>query len=265
MLLAIQFPLADSRSFIDASVRTRKPIWPHPDPDSEFIHFFGSIRERPAGGIMGWGSENENFVCEANRALSFQRSPSFVDPQTGYRLILRRAFERFFFDGTAVGKFEVGIASKTRSTVEVPPAQIKAVLKHFATLPIAIRNPQGEATTRELADGGEPLANLYLAATRYSKSKVNRVAWHVQSGRPLLFLESQASEHVTVPQGAREVDLPASYGLRLHHHAVMYKGRRLHMWQLRMGDNCDHAQARALRLYLLRLHSEHECLRLVLR
>ncbi len=265
MLIAIQFPLADARSFLDTSSRISKPLWHMPEPDSEFVRFFGIIRERPAGGIIGWGSENENFVCEANRALTFQRSLSFVDRPAAYKLILRRAFERFFFDGTAVGKFEVGIATKTRTTVALPADHVKNVLQHFVKLPITIRNPLDKPITRELADAGDSLAKLYLIASSPYQSKANVIDWHVQAGRPLLFMEYHDGENVALPNGARAVALPEAYGLRLHQYAMPYKNRKLHMWLLGLSAQCDPEKARALRLYLLRLHSEHECLRLMLR
>ena len=107
MLITIQFPFADSRKFITRDTqKLAKPSWLIPVPDRDFIRSFGVIRRRPRGGLTGW--LGESYVCEANHAIRFQGLEPFKD-DSGNLIKFRVAFKRFYFDGLAVGKFEVGI------------------------------------------------------------------------------------------------------------------------------------------------------------
>ena len=109
MLLSIQFPIADARRFLDKPERLGTPIWPHPSPDSEFIRFFGAIRNRPLGGLAGWIGEDP--ICKANRALLLSKNPSLIEGHKPAHV----AFRRFYFDGWAVGKYEIGFHNRLRS------------------------------------------------------------------------------------------------------------------------------------------------------
>lgn len=267
MLLVIQYPLVDARKLLEASSRIPKPVWPLPEPGSEFVRYFGAIRERKAGGLAGWGSENENLICEAVKALTFRRDLSLYDKTSGFRLALRRAFERFYFDGYAVGKYEIGVSTKMRCPVALTHEQLRDAVLHFLHLPVQIRNPLEKPGSYELAQAGKPLARLYLIATTYNKLRTpeSLTDWQVQSGTPLVFLEHKRNESVELPPGARAVALPNTYGLELYRYLAPYSGGNRHVWILQTTAAALQEKARLLRLYLLRLHSEHECLRLTLR
>src|SRR5262245_9945923 len=84
MLLTIQFPIADSRKFIDRTGVLLVPKWPSPDPDREFVRYFGKIKSRKQGGIPTFG---ENAICEARQAVRFpQHIAIHQQAETGTRL-----------------------------------------------------------------------------------------------------------------------------------------------------------------------------------
>ena len=265
MLLTIQFPFADLRDFSKVTDRLTKPGWPIPTPDDEFVRFSGTVRVRKQGGLCGWLGENE--VCEANRLLRLCNCPKIKDPHSGNQFSTRIAFRRLYFDGLAVGKFELGIATKTRSEVAFSKQMVKDMVDSFLNLPIRIRESRENYKECLLGNSAQYVANLYYNATTKHTDKVSNISSDlVRAGRPLLFLDCQSDEAVPVPYWARNVEIK-NHTFDLYNCLVPFQGKNIQLWHL---DNLssaynDRDAARRLRIYLLRLNAEHESLRLVLR
>ncbi len=133
MLLIILFPVADSRAFLDIDTGVlNRPLWPDPIADKDFVRTVGAVRQRWRGGIPGWIGENK--VCEAHQAIHFDGLRPYFDLESGLRVPFRLAYRRFYFDGLAVGKFEVGLFTpglwKT-SEVGISNTQITNLFYHF--------------------------------------------------------------------------------------------------------------------------------------
>ena len=264
MLLSLLFPFADSRRFLADAAVLASPNWPLPQVDTEFVRFFGPIRRREGGGLDTWVGENE--VCRADRALQFITSPSYQDSQNaGLRLTLRCAYRRLFFEGDALGKFEVGLATKSRAVFQLDAAPFERFLQHTLNAPVRVRDTP--SPTYKLREAGKPIAQLYSAATA-AKAVSPHVTmpqpWWVRAGTPLLFLTHEPGELITLPAKARSVSLPAQLGFSLHTLNLTVGGASLSMLVLGLAPGSNVEKARLLRLYLTRLYAEHECLRLVL-
>lgn len=202
MLISIQFPVADSRRFVHMSRGLLQcPTWPSPTPDKEFIRALGSIRRRKRGGTDGWVGESE--TCEANKAIRFTHNLGLAIP--GSRpLKLRCQFRRFFCDGLALGKFEIGISvvywTKRYAYHEsgwnvynprtIAPAEL---IRHILSLPVEVRTHSGNWEACELGQAGQPLANLYRAAsTKFSDYTPSTTEnWQVRAGNPMLFWDHE--------------------------------------------------------------------------
>lgn len=272
MLLSIQFPFADFRNFLDDTGRLPVPNWLFPNPDSDFIHYFGSIRYRKGGGAAGWVGENK--ICEAQRAIRFDDNPGQLALKVNLNVPLECAYRRFFFDGWAVGKYEVGINSREDKSV-LTETQTRALVDHLLHFPVRVPPPAREKEEEtaekmgqyELGRAGRPLAQLYaLATTTVPKNAPKDVEnWWVTPGPPLLFLEYRQKEDVALPAHAQRVTLPQSYAMSLYYYRFAYAGGAVPMWVLGVHATADYDRARTLRLYLLRLHAEHVCLGLTLR
>lgn len=266
MLISIQFPIADSRRFVEDTGRLRKPFWPLPTPDKEFVRNYGAIRIRPGGGLDGWVGENK--ICEASRSISLSSCLTVNNADSQSAIPLRVAFRRYFFDGLAVGKFELGLATKSRDAVILDMRDIKAFMEKFIGLKVRIRNHKGKHMEYSMISAGKPLADSYLYATTQIKHREKTKTWWVRDGSPLLFLECSSRDQVPVPYYAHEVNLPDRYNIELYHCLMPFQGGTIRMWFLsKYGNysNEDSSYARRLRIYLQRLHAEHECLRLILR
>ena len=257
MLLSIQFPIADARRFLNQAERLGIPGWPLPSPNSEFVRFFGHIRNRPRGGLAGWIGEDP--ICSADRALSLSGNPSLLEGHKPAHVV----FRRFYFDGWAVGKYEIGFHNRLRAV----PARLRNLESRFLRLPIRIRSRAGPPVDSELAQAGRYLARLYLMASTPTRRTISeKDEWQVRAGTPLLYLELADPEDIAVPKEAKRVELPGQpSGFKLFHYGIPYRGGKINMWILKHEVSVKQENmARALRLYLLRLNAEHECLRLIL-
>ena len=177
MLLTIQFPFVDLRGFLEETGRLTKPGWPIPTPDIEFVRFSGAVRVRKRGGLCGWLCENE--ICEANRLIRLSCCPEIKDSHSGKQFTTRVAFRRLYFDGFAVGKFEIGIATKTREKVVLTKQTVKELVNKFLNLPARVREPGGIYRNVQLGHSAESVANIYYhATTKHSdKKKLLQVTW----------------------------------------------------------------------------------------
>jgi len=145
MLTSIQYPFADTRSFItDDGGRLSRPRWIAPDTESDFVRSFGGVTVRPRGGASIGG---EQYHCEARWAVRFE--PPGLGPNR------RCAFRRFYADGRALAKFEIGIA-RDGSGPLAATREIDAILEQLAAV------PAHETPARPLGELGPVLARAYL-------------------------------------------------------------------------------------------------------
>ena len=265
MLLVIQFPFTDLRGFLDGTGRLDRPAWPIPSPDVEFVRFCGAVRYRKLGGLCGWVGENE--MCEAHRSLQLSCCPKVNDARSGKVFSTRIAFRRLYFDGLAVGKFELGISTRTRKNVALSKHAVKDLVNSFLNMPVRLRECESDFRECLLGHSAQYVARLYYYATTKSKDEqiTSSNAWMICPGIPLLFLECQSYENVPAPYWSRKVEIN-DYDLDLYNCLVPFYGKYFRLWLL---HNYSYSisgleAARRLRIYLLRLHAEHESLRLVL-
>ncbi|MDQ5824358.1 MAG: hypothetical protein M3441_09130 [Chloroflexota bacterium] len=226
------------------------------------MRYFGGIKRRRGGGINSWVGENE--ICEARRALRFGSDLTFGIPEKRLEVPLTCAYRRFYFDGYAVGKYEVGVATRYRAYIGLSKQETGRLINHFLKLPVRIWESPGKAKQVELGRAGDLLARLYSIATTAASYKAAWPEWSVGSGKPMLFLEQRPGEQVqqlAIPFQVRPVLLPNDWnGLQLSHCFVPYNGKEVPMWILSIKSGSNLESARTLRLYLMRLHAEQECL-----
>lgn len=269
MLFTIQFPLADSRRFLDVEThKLNRPPWPTPIPDYHFVRSFGIVRRRWRGGLTGWIGESE--VCEAVKALRFDRVARFVD-RTGEPLWLGIAFRRFYFDGLAIGKYEVGIVVPDLQESwrdQYGLSEIEDIFFHILHLPVVIRNPAGESIECKLGEAGKYLGRLYtLSTSRVSGLKgLKHPDWWVRACSPVIFVvhdQQEFSDGDKLPFRGKIIPIDKNLLIRLSHQFLWFRGRYLPLWIAREGYFTRH-EVRKLRIYLLRLHAERQCLKAIL-
>jgi hypothetical protein len=279
MLLCIQFPLSDLRGFIADTGRLSAPQWQLPEPGTDFVRYFGKLERRKDGPLQGWVSEN--VIADARRAVRFpaQALSLHGDPP---RHDFTCAFRRFLFDALATGKYEVGLCNWAHTQSAPDTWQLEPLVHALLRLPVQVPNPPGKAVSCELGSAGQPLAALYRTASTISPKKqpVQPAGWWVRAGQPIVLVEYRSDEeHLELPAYASPIDLGDAAGaaagaaasaaaagsLTLSHFYITYKGNDIRVWALGYASKAARQTVRRLRVYLTRLHAEHQCLRIALR
>ncbi|MBK8047848.1 MAG: hypothetical protein IPK16_12390 [Anaerolineales bacterium] len=271
MLIVLQFPISDIRGFLSAATgRMGRPSWPQPKQDEEFIRSFGMVHERYSGGIGDWVDEGK--LCVANRAVRIPLTDAAT--QLLQTRQFRVAFRTFYFDGNAVGKYEIGIATK-RGTE--PSATIAEVVKEFMAVPVVAPNSlAGKPYMGPLQGAGKSLAQQYLAATTRSSARADAVAnkWWVEASAPVVLVETNETEGWAIGAEAREQFAAAGDVPAVDYLLLSSADRRLSVWvcTAQPWGHLDETQAvaryralRTMRIALLRIHAERECLLNVVR
>jgi hypothetical protein len=181
-----------------------RPKWPDPDPNGEFRRFFGGICERPQGGLTGW--VGEATVCEAKRAIRFcQRL--LVLPIPGDDVRVKVAYRRFWFDGLAVAKFDIGISVVTRDPLSTDgPATLRLIR---SLLDLQIRHPRySQEESLPLSKAGEIVRLLYALSIEPKNPKLPaEIPPWIQIGSPVLIIAIEAGETLPTQDFWHEVPL----------------------------------------------------------
>lgn len=310
MLILVQFPLVDARRFLaDPTGRLERPTWPtalpfpdtprnrvavaavaapvsnpshppleHPDAPIEydFIRSFGVVRQRKLGPTTGW--TGESLFCDLKNLVRFHRAPpevAFRDTN-GWTLKIRGAHRRFFTDGRAMGRFEVGFrlswAAPAGAEISVgpivPPEGVAQIVRFVMEAPMSIAD---HYTTRDfggakkkpsrhelmLADLAPVLARAYLHASANQlpeDGKPSDHSWWVKVGNPVLFVSFGPKELDRLPvsanvlsmrRGAPAAEAAAPGGpppdagpvISLDEHALTRDRAMTRVWYIRQGNS----------------------------
>jgi hypothetical protein len=253
MLLVLQFPLGDLRSFASQDERLPSPYWPQP-LDGQYLRSAGQIRRRNLGGLNNWIGESQ--VCAAKRAARFSgdRKDFRIDQDTA----LEPCFRRFFFDGYLSGKFEFGFRIRNSGTWPKNGVHdLRILLGRMFSHPVRIAGSGGVKTV-PLINAGKDLAQLYCRAStpRASASQGRGNAHLVQAGAPMLFIETEADEVVINPFHVKNIAGLDEAEATLSHFWVRDKNlatKEVRCWLMRGKRRSDYA--RELRISLLRLNA----------
>jgi len=276
MLITIQYPLADARPFLpNDGGRLECPSWPAARVDTEFVRSFGGVQKRLRGGLPGW--VGEGIHCQALRGLRFKSGqPGWMHVRdlgldTDSRIRLRVAFRRIYADGLALAKAELGFAVSEKLARNLSARDVKALIEQILATKLSIPGIASSDGEVSVGNAGKLLAQSYCSATT-SRSYLARGAcksWWVTSGLPILFWESGPIERIHIPYRCRTVPPEYLAGINLNYTEVRDEnGIKLPIWFLSIGLAFSRIEAyhraRELRICLLRLHAECECLRIIL-
>lgn len=275
MLLSIQYPLADVRPFLpDEGGRLGLPTWPSGQVDSEFVRSFGGVKRRLRGGLAGWVGEGAH--CYASRSVRFKAGePRPISlRELGFdqdgQVPLRSAFRRLYADGLALVKAELGFALPERLATEFPREGVRNLIQRLLEMDVNIFGAKHPRTT-SVARAGKPLAEAYCQASTSFQRNIPKECepWWVTAGRPIIFWESGPVERTQIPYWSLSAPV-SDLGLSLWQaHVTTADGVSIPIWFLFVDSESSRSaayqNARSLRICLLRLHAECECLRIILR
>jgi len=262
MLIVLQFPLADVRSFVSGDVkRLKKPVWSDLKPGRDFVRSFGLIRTRRRGGLTGWVSEENLCIAErALRILRTEESAAFFQ-RPGWRLV----FRTLYVDDYASVKYELGVARTHPLPGDLP---VRKALQALLDLQVRVPSGTGNAPVEtKLVNAGKALATLYLHGTTrkdgWPLADANR--WWVGAGAATLLVEQRAEETDPIGLNVQGVFPASKYGPQAANHLLKHEGLTYNVWSYRIdaqtGDELgQRSKARRLRIALMRINAEREAL-----
>lgn len=261
MFLLLLQPVADFRPLLTAASMSRlgRPNWPGANPEQDFVRSLGLVRLRRRGGVEDWAGEDK--YADASLALRLPDQLRLL-PLVGGPLVAHasRVLRRFYSAGV-VCRFETGMRLRL---LEGPPGDATDTVRLIAacvTIPARVRNG---AQAAPLVATGKALATHYLAASTNRKVAVVSQPWWAAAGSPAIMIEFDGQDGLALPPHARAVSTPGIGSEPLHHAWLQLAGQRCSTWLLRSDTGANLTELRKLRIHLLRLHTERECLRLLL-
>jgi len=262
MLVAVQFPICDSRVFAESSSRLAVPDWPSPRTDlyPQFVRYFGPAARRRLGANPAWF--DEGIYCSAKRALRF--------PTLGDRPLPRLpthvagcAFRRLFSNGRSTARIEVGISLSSDYLVpRLSAPQLLGGVQDVLELPTQVPGAQPRAPLPLVAQG-PALADLYhRGSSKLAPGSADEGRGLVEAGAPLAVVE--LDERPALPRRAVVIEPESVQGTFLAFTRVRTTLGVVGCWFLAR-HSAEPGYVRTLRLTLLRLHAEQETLDLVLK
>ncbi len=266
MLITVQFPMTDPRPFLpESTAQLKVPSWPLPRPGRDFVRNFGMVRTRRKG------VPSPQFLCDDYYYSSAASAIKLFDiskrnfGSTRVSVELECAFRRFFSNGAAVGRVEIGF--NALSYRMLTGDESLELLNECLCLPTMVKQHFDEPRRRALHFQGKALAKLYLFSTTktsaISSGLLNNI--HVSACEPIILLEYDVDEIAkAMPSGCKIIDPETVGGISVAYTKFVSSGKSTGIWLLG-SDVSKRDVARRLRLCLLRLHAEQQTLTQILR
>ncbi len=258
MLIVLQYPFADLRPFVAAGARRlAQPSWPFVQPGRDFVRQSGAVRRRRRGGLSPWSGEE--FYSHAARAVRL-REDLRARRLEGVAVFGHHGVSRRFHVFGPVARFEMAV----RAQLPAGASPVR-LLEELLTLRVGVPNEDGISETVRLGEAGARLARLYLRATteRCDGKRQPCESWWLEAGEPLCVLAFREEEAPAASLALRSHTPFACGPAKVSFAWVEHHQRLFGLWLVAAPDP-DGDAARTLRLHLLRLHAERECLKRVL-
>lgn len=229
MLLSLEFPFVDTRSFLEEdSGQLKVPNWPGAIVNAEFVRSFGIVRKRPRGGLSGWIGESP--ICEAPRALRFENRPIVRDSSSQLDVNFYVPYRRLYFNGLAAGKFTVGLASRDVLDSTFPRRVVRELFHRVLRLPVTVPSPIGHFVHTSLAAAGKNIVELYARSSVRFAYAPKQESWWVRPITPILFLMRLRDEAFIIPFAGQQISGAWDSDLSLSQHTLSHDGVDLPLW-----------------------------------
>lgn len=230
MFIHLSWPISDLRAFGDF-VRLKKPNWPNPREDRDFIRNIGVVRTRPQGGLTGFASED--FYVQASRITveTKELANRLVIPPSGIRVL----FRRLYVTNGPVVHMDIGLSVLCDNLQD-----ISTITESLLNVPLTIKGSKAK-----FGVAGKLIADHYVKNSTPKNTSVPH--------------EVMAASAPTIVFELRNGDKDWVKLIQLHDRKTSSP-----IWVLSPTQNIPTSQSRALRLTLIRLRSEREAIKAVL-
>jgi hypothetical protein len=256
----VQLPICDGRPF-SPSPRLPAPDWPSPSIEfpTQFIRSFGRVARRRRGADAAWA--DEFAFCKAHRAVRIDglKSTRILGDLADRRRPATCAFRRLFVSEHSSVRFEVGFSLPISRDAEASGQDVARLINAVALMPVRVTG----GSAGPLVMQGRSLARLYERSTQ-SHSEAKRAPNLVQTGMPMVLVESPADEPVLLPDFLQRLEPSPMDGVEVGFSYLELGGGVVPAWFLEAPAEGKEA-IRGMRISLLRLHAEREALSGILR
>ena len=268
----VVFPICDMRRFTgDPDMVLLRPFWPLPEPHKEFIRALGGLKAAEdcglsQRGLTGWIVEP--YVCDARLGPKFKDMPAMKSP---YGHSQWRVDKRLlFFDGSCSARaeyhFEIDLKDQAQAI------SFDLINDFLCGLQLQMRVHEGEdKSSFETVDFGRSglLHTRALAARTVPHSqfsKLHSVRKHIKYLRPTIVHVVEEGEKVEIGSQFIRVRQNSSKYIDVFHDRVrIFSNIDIPVWVIFRQKAANDRDLRDLSLYLRRLHSEFECLKVIFR
>ncbi|WP_416443449.1 hypothetical protein ACH3O9_00925 [Leeuwenhoekiella sp. A16] len=266
MIVIIQYTITDYRKFFDQDTHCLPfPDWPNPQ-ENEFAKFIGNIQYRKYGGLNNWIGESN--ICLAKRGIKIVKWLTFVKNRN---YLIKLLFRRFFFDGEASGKFEIGFRVTTNYVNDISISQIVDEL-----LNLELRVPVGGGKEQKITLGKaeDSLAKLYTIS---SSKFIDITQLNLVFASPPTIIISKNNSERFIKKSNELTTVINSLKLHISHSILSWKNKKFDQWiltdnniskpkQIEISETkVNRKKIREIRIILCRLISERKSLNIILK
>jgi len=254
MMITIQFPIADLRSFLQSGQKRPTDNLLDLDSSRQWLPYFGRARRRLRGGV-GPTSTEDRYV-DASNAIRFPDSLDRPSVERAYGVAgFQVAFRRLLDAGTPVARLQLGLVPSSSDAATMP---LQTILDLAVSIPVRIRVGD-DWLEQPLAVAGRDIAEAVRAATARSESEPTP-SWAMASGQLLVIAqESQRDD----PPFAQQVGLLTNEKHRVTHWLARPNDVETAFWSIRVRA-ASSEDTRRLRVHLGVIQSQRVVLRHVL-
>lgn len=258
MILFIQFTITDTRFFSDYRQELlSKPQWPSPKPFQEFVRSTGAVVERSKGGLSSW--VGENFVCSIGNAIKYPKNLTFSN---GVR-ISNISKHLYANKNYILTKYEFVFNLRLDALKGmISFNDIKTIVNELLASPVVIKL-NGINTDFVIGQLPHALNKFHYQNTTIQKGvKVKNGQMNIMPCTPQCYFY--------LDKGEMPIKLDRNYKhiAKISNLAELFAGWHNHknnpfrIWiHHRLKKSALIVENREIRMTIMRLHSEYECLR----
>ncbi|WP_149304099.1 toll/interleukin-1 receptor domain-containing protein [Pareuzebyella sediminis] len=223
MLFIVQYTITDARRFTGhADAILPYPDWPYPQTN-EFAKFTGAVQYRKQGGINNW--VGESLICSAKKAIKINKWLTFANSRL---YVIKLLFRRFYFDGQASGKFEIGFRIKTGW---VKGKALEEIISEILSLNIRVCYGGDQEEIVPLGHAEEALAKQYFFNSSRNPVRSDFDPAQIVCSAPALVLSNHHKEEIVNPLSGRTIFLK-ELNAKLACYLLKISNRSIQLWQI---------------------------------
>jgi hypothetical protein len=266
MVIFIQHTITDLRPFTEESGGLLPiPSWPIPNANREFVKGAGLITERLKKGLDNW--IGENTICKINKGIRI--TDKIVNKKSTYKLVGKHQFSTENF---VLSKFEFIFACKSVKYEGVYWNRLEPLIKDILNVETKIKIGPNREVITTLNQIGGPLKKYHLFNSTY-QSVLNPDVHltYLYNCTPQIYVSVDRNGDFYGPYNQFTPTFLSCFTRKTLSECRLYTalktigGIPVRLWihSIRNEDS-PLSFNRKLRISILRLHSEYECLKNVL-